>query len=166
MRSYWEGHHEEPFNNYWQYPEALDQFDWTSHKYYFTSISCPYFKNKMPHVPNYHKFITESSKYADVKIVIIGRDPTILKYQQERVRGASTLKFFQQSLEYLLNYDPVFVSQELYQLYGNYYLQGISKQLEFPIQSQEIFEDANSKYITNIEQQPLDKEVSKACQSS
>lgn len=166
MKSYWEGHHEEPFSNYWQYPETLDQFDWTTHKYYFTSVSCPYFKNKMPHIPAYHTFITEASKYADIKIAIIGRDPTILKYQQQRVRGTETLHYFQESLKYLVNYNPIFVCQELYQLYGNYYLQELSKQLDFPIQHQEIFNDANSKYIMNIPEQILDKEVSIACQNS
>ena len=166
MKSYWEGHHEEPFSNYWRHPELLDQFPWHKHKYIFTSISCPYIKDKMPHIPNYKKFITEVKKYAEVKIAIIGRDPTILKYQQERVRGTSTLEHFTQSIDVLLKYNPVFVSQELYQLYGNYYLQGLSNQLDFPIQSQHIHDDANAKYIKAVDEQPLDKEVNKACQNS
>ena len=166
MKSYWEGHHEEPFSNYWSDPNLLNQFDWTRYKYYFTSISCPFFKDKTPHVPNYKKFITEAEKYADVKVAIIGRDPTILKYQQERVRGSSTLQFFNKELEYLLTLNPIFISQELYQLYGNCYLQGLSKQLEFPILSQDIYPDANKKYINTVDPQPLDEEVKKACQSS
>lgn len=166
MKSYWEGHHEEPFSYYWQNPKELNQFDWTTHKYYFTSISCPYFKNKMPQVPLYNNFITEAKKYADVKIVIIGRDPTILKYQQTRVRGSCTLHVFKDNIKILLQHNPIFVSQELYQLYGNLYLEVLSKQLDFPIQEQEIFEDANFKYIIDIDGQPLDKEVKKACQNS
>ena len=117
-------------------------------------------------MPNYKKFITEAEKYADVKIAIIGRDPTILKYQQERVRGTSTLKHFTQGIDVLLEYNPVFVSQELYQLYGNYYLQGISQQLDFPIQAQPIHDDANAKYIKAVDEQPLDLEVQKACKKS
>jgi hypothetical protein len=166
MKSYWEGHHEEPFSNYWRHPELLDQFPWHKYQYVFTSISCPYIKDKMPHIPNYKKFITEVEKYADVKIAIIGRDPTILKLQQERVRGTSTLKHFIQSIDVLLEYNPVFVSQELYQLYGNIYLQGLSQQLDFPIQSQPIHDDANAKYIKAVDEQPLDKEVKKVCQNS
>ena len=166
MKSYWEGHHEEPFSNYWRYPELLDQFQWQKHKFIFTSISCPYIKDKVPHIPNYKKFITEAKKFADVKVAIIGRDANILKHQQERVRGKSTIKYFMEGLETLLEYNPVFVSQELYQLYGNYYLQGLSKQLDFPIQPQEIYEDANTKYIQVVEEQPLDKEVYNACQNS
>lgn len=166
MKSYWEGHHEEPFSNYWQHPQLLDQFPWHKHKYIFTSISCPYIKHKMPHIPDYKKFITEAKKYADVKLAIIGRDPNILKLQQQRVRGTTTLNHFLQNINVLLEYNPVFVSQELYQLYGNFYLQSLSKQLDFPIQAQIIHEDANAKYIMAVDEQPLDKEVKKVCQNS
>jgi len=166
MKSYWEGHHEEPFNNYWQYPEMLDQFQWEQHKYIFTSVSCPYMKNGMPHIPRYKKFIEHASQYADVKIAIIGRDPTILQYQQQRVRGTSTVGFFQQSLDYLMEHDPIFISQELYQLYGNYYLQGISKQLGFPILPQQIHEDANNKYIQNVQEHWLDEQVKSVSKNS
>ena len=166
MKSYWEGHHEEPFSNYWRQPELLDRINWTTHKYYFTSVSCPFIKDRVPHIPKYHDFITEAQKYADVKIAIIGRDPTILKNQQTRVRGRSTVKYFIESIDYLLQYNPTFISQELYQLYGNYYLKGLSQQLDFPIQPQVIHPDANKKYIMNIEEQPLDQEVNKACQNS
>ena len=166
MKSYWEGHHEEPFSNYWRHPTLLDQFPWQNHQYIFTSISCPYIKDNNPQIPNYKKFIEEAKKYAEVKIAIIGRDPTILKYQQERVRGTSTVEYFIQHIDVLLEYNPIFISQELYQLYGNHYLQGISKQLDFPIQIQPIYDNANAKYIKAVSEQPLDLEVQKACKKS
>lgn len=166
MKSYWEGHHEEPFNTYWENPSLLKDFPWNKANYFFTSISCPYFKKQSPQIPKYKDFIDISSVYADVKVAIIGRDVNILEYQQERVRGQITLDSFKNELEYLLLLNPMFISQELYQLYGNSYLQSISKQLDFPILEQKIYEDANKKYIQDIESQPLDTEVKKACQNS
>lgn len=166
MKSYWEGHHEEPFNEYWQDVEKLENFDWNQSRFYFTSISCPYFKNKKPQIPQYRKFITTVSKHCQVKIVIIGRDKNILNLQQTRVRKKPTTHIALDYFQELYAYNPVFLSQELYQLYGNNYLQSISRLLDFPIAVQEISEDANAKYITNINNHWLDKEVEKAVASS
>jgi hypothetical protein len=166
MQSYWEGHHSEPFNEYWKYPDKLNEFDWTQSEYYFTSVSSPYFKNRVPHYPKYKDFISFASKYVDVKIAIIGRDKNILQYQEERVRGKATYESALVSFEYLYTLDPVFVSQELYQLYGNNYLRSISKLLDFPIADQERSEDANAKYIHSIEPYWLDDEVYKAVSQS
>jgi hypothetical protein len=166
MQSYWEGHHEEPFNEYWQDPISLQHFNWSQSEYYFTSVSSPYFKNKIPHYPKYEEFITEAKKYADVKVAIIGRDKNILNYQETRVRGMSTYESALASFEYLYTLDPVFISQELYQLYGNNYLRSISKQLDFPIIYQERSADANAKYIHPVENHWLDAEVTQAVKSS
>jgi hypothetical protein len=105
-------------------------------------------------------------KYSNVKIAIIGRDKTILEYQQKRVRGEKTTDHFINHLEYLIQYDPVFLSQELYQLYGNHYLQAISKQLNFPIEHQKIYKDENKKYIQYINKQPLDVIIQKVSNES
>jgi hypothetical protein len=58
-----------------------------------------------------------------------------------------------------MQFNPLFLSQELYQLYGNDYLQSVSKLLDFPISHQSIYVDANKKYIQDIGAQPLDLEV-------
>lgn len=159
MKTYWEGHHDEPFNGAWSDPSELHQFGWDQHEYIFTSVSCPYIKNKTPYKPRYKTFIETASQYADIKIGIIGRDQNILRYQQTRVRGQSTVDHFQSSLPYLMQFNPLFLSQELYQLYGNDYLQSVSKLLDFPISHQSIYVDANKKYIQDIGAQPLDLEV-------
>src|SRR6056297_2273962 len=112
MKSYWEGHHEEPFNSYWQEPDLLKTFDWSQSQYYFTSISCPYFKNKKPNIPKYKDFIKHASEYCKIKIAIIGRDKNILNLQQKRVRKMSTLDLALENFEYLYQYDPLFISQE------------------------------------------------------
>lgn len=156
MKSYWEGHHEEPFNYYWMHPNKLNEFSWKKYKYIFTSISCPFFKNGSPQIPNYQDFIKNASLYSNVKIAIIGRDQNILKHQQTRVRGSSTTEIFKDNLNYLMKYNPIFISQELYQLYGNNYLQSISPYLEFPIEQQVIHPDTNAKYFKEVDPQPLD----------
>ena len=166
MQNYWEGHHSEPFNEYWQTPNKLNDFDWSQSEYYFTSVSSPYFKNGKPHYPKYKEFITIAKQYADVSVAIIGRDKNILQYQEQRVRGKSTYESALVSFEYLYSLDPVFISQELYQLYGNYYLRSISKLLDFPILDQERGEDANAKYIHNIDGHWLDAEVLRAVKES
>jgi hypothetical protein len=166
MKEYWEGHHKEPFNKYWENTDLLSTFDWTQRKYYFTSVSCPFFRNKKPHIPNYDKFISKVSKYCNVKVLIVGRDKNILEYQQTRVRKTHTTPIAVEVFIYLSKYNPIFASQELYQLYGNFYLQNLSKLLEFPIAEQQIFNDENQKYIQPVSEYWLDQEVYKAVATS
>ena len=59
LNTYWEGHHHEPFAKYWNDPELLHEFDWAQKEHYVTSISCPFVKNKEPHIPMYEKFIKQ-----------------------------------------------------------------------------------------------------------
>lgn len=162
MKDYWEGHHEEPFNAYWENTNLLKNFDWNQSKFYFTSVSSPFVRNKTLNYPNYKDFIEQASVFANIKVAIIGRDKNILHYQETRVRGQSTYQSALDSFEYLYTLNPVFISQELYQLYGNHYLQSLSKLLEFPIAEQQIFEDANKKYIHSIDSFWVDDEVKKA----
>ena len=45
LRDEWQGHHEEPFADYWQEPKTLKDKVW-ERQYYVTSISCPYILDK------------------------------------------------------------------------------------------------------------------------
>jgi hypothetical protein len=104
---------------------------------------------------------------AAVKIAVIGRDQTILKSQQQRIRNRVSLPDFLAQLDYLNSFDPIYLSQELLYLYKQHYVKNISKLLDFPvdIDNDKIGEilsaDANSKYIRDIEMQELDKYVRK-----
>lgn len=166
MKLYWEGHHREPFNKYWHNPMDLESFDWSQSQYYYTSISSPYYRNNSPHYPRYKEFISTAAKYARIKIAIIGRDKNILQCQEQRVRGKSTYESALASFGDLYQMNPVFISQELYQLYGNNYLRSISQLLEFPIQDQTVGDDANTKYIHPVQDHWLDTEVNKAVRDS
>ena len=167
----WQGHHLEPFNDYWQNPALLKNFKWNK-KYYVTSISCPYYRGKKPKIPKYQEFILHAKKYANIIIGIIGRDCNILKLQQKRVRGKQTysvaLKQFKKF--YLYSKNIHFISTELFYLYGQNYLKILRFQMGFPIAYKSIKnylkEDSNKKYIITASKGPYDQAVKKACEES
>jgi hypothetical protein len=142
----WQGHHDEPFSVYWRRPELLKRKKRIK-KYYVTSISCPYFYNKKPTIPNYKKFIKYASKIFDIQICIIGRDKNILIEQQKRVRSNHTTPIAIKNFKHLLEYNPLFISQELFCLYGIDYCNSISKLLNFPIDTKKV--KALLKYNSN-----------------
>jgi hypothetical protein len=103
-----------------------------------------------------------------VKLAIIGRDQTILEYQQSRVRGRITKHELLDVVNNLMKYNPVFISQELLYLYGANYIKSLGPQLGFPV-SQDLTaineilkEDANKKYIEPVISYWLDDEVKQA----
>lgn len=164
MKTYWEGHHHEPFSEWWDDPSLVTE---TEYQFNVTSISCPYVRNKTQHIPKYAKFVKKAKQFYDVKLVAISRDQNILKTQQERVRGGHTAPIFLKELS-SLNPD-FFLSTESLFLYQDKYLEYVSKELEFPILSEQNFqslEDTNKKYIHPVGHQPLDDEVKLACDDS
>lgn len=168
LDTYWIAHKDEPFAEHWTNPELLKTFDWSQSNYYVTSISCPYHNVDVPTVPNYKLFIeTLQSLGIQVKVAVIGRDQTILKSQQQRIRNRVSLPDFLAELDYLNTFDPVYLSQELLYLYKGHYVKNIARLLDFPVDcdnarfEQILEKDANSKYINDIELQELDKYVRK-----
>ena len=172
LNTYWEGHHHEPFADAWEDPELLHEFNWSQSDYFVTSVSCPYFKNKQAVVPNYEKFIETAKQYVDqIDVAIIGRDHTILKYQQLRVRKEHTTQIALDSFKWLFEHQQCsFLSQELLALYKVDYLKQVSKQLDWPIDYLNVDEiltnDANKKYIKDVQEYWLDDEVHKAVNES
>jgi hypothetical protein len=168
LDTYWIAHMDEPFAEHWINPELLKSFDWSQSDYYVTSISCPYHNVDIPTIPNYKVFIENLQELGmQVKVAIIGRDQNILKSQQQRVRNRVSLNDFMNQLDYLNTFDPIYLSQELLYLYKEHYISNIAKLLDFPLDKNNVKiaeilkQDANSKYISNIEIQELDKYVRK-----
>lgn len=166
LNEYWIAHDYEPFSDCWNMPSLLNSIDWTTMDYYVTSISCPYANKGTVTIPKYKDFINATQQLGiRVKIAIIGRDQTILKYQQERVRDRHSYPDFESELEYLNTLEPVYLSTELLYLYKEFYLKSLSKILDFPIAYDDprVFEilkqDSNEKYFTSIEPTELDKTV-------
>ena len=168
LNEYWVAHDYEPFSNCWNIPSLLNRIDWKSMDYYVTSISCPYANDGVVTIPKYKDFINSLRQLGiNIKVGIIGRDQTVLKYQQERIRDRHSLPDFESELDYLMTLNPVFISQELLYLYKDKYLQALSKQLDFPISYDDVRvgeilkQDANEKYFHSIDTQELDKTVRK-----
>ena len=162
LDNYWEAHRfSEPFAEYWKDPSTLHKFDWSQSQYYFTSISIPLgIESKgTKWCPNVMQFCI-NAQLCDVKtkILVIGRDQTILKNQQNRIREESTVRHF---LDQLPNFEkPTYLSYELLYLYKQEYLKTLD--VGFPIawydeRVNEILEqDANAKYINYVEHNNLD----------
>ncbi len=174
MQDYWEGHHKEPFAEYWEDPDKLKDFPIPENKKYFvTSISCPYFKDKKPQTPKYNRFISQAEKTFDVKICVIGRDPNILQLQQERVREQHTTAQALEALEKVWKYKPYMLSMENFYLYRGKYLKRIEEDLDFPmahnhkVRIDDIADkSSNKKYINKVKEHALDKMVHQAQEES
>jgi hypothetical protein len=168
LDQYWIAHKDEPFAEHWTNPELLTTFDWQQSDNYVTSISCPYHNVDVPTIPDYQQFIATLQELGiQVKVAIIGRDQNILKSQQQRVRNRVSLNDFMDQLEYLNTFNPIYLSQELLYLYKEQYVANIARLLDFPVNINDpriteiLKQDANSKYINDIEIQELDKIVRK-----
>ena len=173
MDKYWVGHHTEPFSEYWWDPTTVDEFGWDLYSdYYITSISCPYYRNKEPQIPKYEEFITTVEEHCDILVAIIGRDRTILEYEQTRVRKGHTTPLALKEFEYLYTLDPYFISMELVFLYRENYLKQVGRDLGFPVVENSdmindvLVDESNKKYIQEVGEQPLDLEIYKACDES
>jgi len=163
---YWVPHDQEPFAEAWHDPFTLPyvKFD----QYAVTSISCPYAYHGNTVEPNYAEFVTTAERLGyTIKLAIIGRDQTVLRYQQERVRGTYSYPRFEKYITYLQKFNPVYLSTELLYLYKENYVRSLSKQLDFPIDCDaeriaKILEtDPNAKYFVPAPDQELDKIVKK-----
>ena len=166
LDNYWEAHrYSEPFAACWRDPELLSQFDFSSHDHYFTSISVPLgIQSKgTKWCPDIKEFGLKAQDLGmNVKICVIGRDQTILKNQQTRIREESTIRHFYDALKGIQEAFPcpTYLSYELLYLYKQEYLKSLD--LGFPIawydkRVNEILEqDANAKYINYVKDNPLD----------
>jgi len=163
----WQGHHQEPFQEYWQDPSKLKDFVTVPYENFVTSISCPYYKDKKPQTPKYSEFINEAKKYFEVKVLVIARDRNILKLQQQRLRGEHTTPKFMHELQRIEN--ATFVSHETLFLYKGKYLKSLADQLDFPIAHNHttllddfLKKDANIKYVQKIDKGNFDDEATQA----
>jgi hypothetical protein len=155
LTSYWIGHDQEPFAEYWQDPEQLRHYKWAQSDWYVTSMSVPYMMNGVPTVPDFKAFVNKLQiAGVRIKFAVLGRDRNIVEMQQARVRGAPTLATALAEFDQLSA--PAFLSYELLHLYGQKYLENIQQQLEFPIATNDprlkdiLAEDANTKYFHPI----------------
>ena len=171
LDTYWIGHDQEPFSDCWVTPERLQDRDWSQSNWYVTSISVPYMLNGVPTLPDLHGFVSQCQTLGmRVKFAVLGRDRNIVRLQQTRVRGLSTVGAALAEYAGLISpaeqirpfAAPVFLSYELLHLYQDKYLEMIAQQLNFPMATDDVrlseilSEDTNSKYISQVEHQATD----------
>ena len=164
LENYWEAHRfAEPFAQYWRDHSLLDDFNWAQSEYYFTSISCPLGiigsdVNPIwnPDVAGFANAVLKCG--INVKFAVVGRDQTILKKQQTRIRTQSTLPMFLEKLSQLSI--PTFLSYELLYLYRQDYLKSLKFNIPVAWNDHRIndilSDDANAKYVHDIEYNELD----------
>jgi hypothetical protein len=164
LDTYWIPHDQEPFAECWRDPGLLKNYDWSQRDYHVTSISCPYIDDTRWAVPDIQSFATQAMGCGlEVQLAIIGRDQTIIGFQEARVRGRSTFSIALEQYEKLAEWNPVYLSYELLHLYQSSYLQQISKTLDFPIAYNDarlaeiLKDDTNAKYIYPIDHHCTDK---------
>ena len=164
LDNYWEAHRfSEPFAQHWRDHTLLKSFDWTQSEYYFTSISLPlgivgHDVNPiwMPDLQGFAATVLGCG--VEVEIAVVGRDQTILTNQQTRIRTQPTLPMFLEQLTKIWN--PTFLSYELLYLYKQDYLKSLK--LNIPVAWGDsrldsiLAEDANAKYIHDVEYNELD----------
>lgn len=160
---YWEGHDMEPFADCWETPDLLLEFDTSTHDYYYTSMGCPYVFDGETRIPKFNEFDSVARiAFDSVKYMIIGRDRNILEHQQQRVRKRHSTPDFLQQLDFFMDKNPVFVSQELLYLYGLPYIHNIETQLKIPNNTnidkinEILSDDQNQKYMNYVEHTELD----------
>jgi len=164
LDNYWEAHRfAEPFAKCWRDHNLLKSFDWAQSEYYFTSISLPlgiidHDVNPiwMPDIQGFAATVLDCG--VEVEIAVVGRDQTILTNQQTRIRTQPTLSMFLEQLSKIS--DPTFLSYELLYLYKQDYLKSL--RLNIPVAWDDsridtiLADDANAKYVHNIEHNELD----------
>jgi hypothetical protein len=160
LENYWEAHRfAEPFCKCWRDPNLLKEFDWSTHQYFFTSISIPLGIQDTKWEPDIMGFVNAVEELGiETQIVVVGRDQNILRHQQNRLRGESTLHHFMSQLPKFPN--PIFLSYELLYLYKQDYLKSLDVGIPIDWNNSKINdileEDPNDKYIHSVNNYVLD----------
>ena len=89
--NYWVPSDQEPFAEYWVYPERLTLDKFQSKNYFLANVSCPFMYDGVRYVPKILEVADRACELGvDVEIAIIVRDQNINAEQQKRVRGEVT----------------------------------------------------------------------------
>ena len=162
LDTYWIGHDQEPYAEYWHHPERLGNFNWRQSDFFVTSMSVPYMNNGEVTVPDFRGFVRECQRMGHrVQFAILGRDQNIVRMQQARVREQETLP--QAMAQFRDLAAPAFLSYELLHLYREQYLIQLQRQLEWPMATDDprlkdiLIEDTNSKYFTPVAHHATDE---------
>lgn len=172
---YWVPSDQEPFADYWVYPELLTSKKFDGFQYHLANVSCPFMYDGVRYIPK----ILEVAERAQslgiaVQIAIIVRDQNINAEQQRRVRGEITTPIAQNYYYNTLlqsKFSVHFLDHEAFFLHKEHYLKWVGQILDFPVEldpvkiNQFINKDANHKYVKYVNEYWLDKQVWNGIQS-
>jgi len=169
LEKYWVPSDEEPFAEFWVYPERLTAEHFEGYTYWLANVSCPFFYDGVRYVPKIKEVAERAASFGvDVSIAIIVRDANINAEQQLRVRKEITTPIAQ---DYYYNtlfktHFPIhFLDNEALFLHREHYLKYIQRTIGFPVDwtNPDIFkfisEDPNAKYVKHVDEYWLDQEV-------
>jgi len=169
LDKYWVPSDEEPFAEYWVYPNRLTTQQFEGYDYWLANVSCPFFYDGTRYVPKIVEVAERAASFGiDVKIAIITRDMNINREQQLRVRKEYTTPIAQDYYYNMLlktNFPVHFLSNEALFLHREHYLRYVERTVGFPVDytNPEIFkfldQDPNAKYVKHVDEYWLDQEV-------
>lgn len=164
--NYWVPSDQEPFAEYWVYPERLTAEKFESKNYFFANVSVPFFYDGVRQTPNIYEVAhTAQTLGVEVVVAIVTRDRNINMFQQERVGGEVTMPTAMQYYrEYLLpNFECHFVSNESFFIWSHAYIEYLGRLLRFPVDATKSYNmiehNPNRKYVKPVEEHWLDSEI-------
>lgn len=162
-QQYWVPSDQEPFAEYWVYPEQLSRQTFDAADYFVANVSAPFFYDGVRQLPKIHEVAKRAQELGvDVTIAIVCRDAKINSVQQQRVGGEVTLPM---AMDYyrshLLNqFDCCFVSHETFFAWGKDYIEYLARQWNFPVDVAAIEQwldvNPNAKYVQPVQTHWLD----------
>ena len=169
LDKYWVPSDEEPFAEFWVYPERLTEKHFNEYNYWLANVSCPFYYDGVRYIPKILEVAERAKSFGiDVQIAIITRDQNINSEQQLRVRKEITLPIAQEYYYTKLipsEFKTHFLNTESFFLHKQYYLKWMEELLNFPIDYENpeilkfISEDPNKKYVKHVDEYWLDQTV-------
>lgn len=164
--NYWVPSDQEPFAEFWVYPERLTSEHFQGNEFFFANVSAPFFYDGKRQLPKIHEVAERAQDFGvEVVIGIVTRDKNINMQQQDRVGGDITwgeaLYYYRQHL--LQNFECHFISHETFFAWHVDYLLYLSQLLKFPVditRSMDMIDhNPNRKYIKVVDEHWLDEEI-------
>lgn len=168
LDEYWVPSDEEPLAKFFVEPDQLTVDDIS--KFTVCNVSYPFIYDGVKTYPKIRELAEHArSLGVDVTLLIVTRDATINKLQQERVRGYvaydEAIKYYSKlmSQDAFLFKDMHFVSHETIFAMPNDYMRYLRDLLQFPIlwhcAKDNIDVPPNSKYVVPVDSYWLDEQV-------
>lgn len=165
LDQYWVPSDEEPFAEYWVYPERLSADYFDSAQYFVANVSAPFFYDGQRQLPKIQQ-VAEQAQSLGIKVTvaIVCRDININRVQQQRVGNAVTIESAHEYYAQLIKkFRCHFISNETFFAWGQHYIEYLGQQFDFPVDADKcrdlIDKNPNEKYVQAVETHWLDDTI-------